>query len=69
MSGGPGKYDDLCTAARDGAKAKGAILLVVEGDRGSGFSVQAPLRIIVSLPNILRTMADQIEADNKKLMS
>lgn len=60
---GPGKYDLECTAVRLGTTAKGAIVIVIDGDRGSGFSVQGPREIQEKLPEVLRFMADQIEAD------
>jgi hypothetical protein len=60
---GAGKYDELCTAARESARAKGAILIIMEGGRGSGFSVQGPLEITLRLPGTLRWLADQIETD------
>jgi hypothetical protein len=60
---GPGKYDDLCTAARMAAKAEGAILIIIKGEKGGGFSCQAPLEITQQLPQILRVLAEQIEQD------
>lgn len=62
---GPGKYDDLCTRVREETKAEATILLVFNGNNGSGFSCQAPLDVTLSLPQMLRSMADQIEADIK----
>ena len=62
---GPGKYDDLCTIVREGAKARGVVLLVMDGARGQGFSVQATIDILAQLPQMLRTIADQIERDTK----
>lgn len=58
---GPGKYDDACTLAREKAEAQGAILLIFGGNKGEGFSVQAPEHIIRRVPKILRTLADLIE--------
>jgi hypothetical protein len=63
MALGPGKYDDLCTAAREATTADGIILIVLGGTKGSGFSVQGTLRVQVTLPKILRQIADQIETD------
>lgn len=40
MPTGPGKYDDLCTLVREGAQAQGAVVIVLNGNRGSGFAVQ-----------------------------
>jgi hypothetical protein len=64
---GPGKYDAECTQAREAAKATGALLVIFEGDRGFGFSVQGPLPMIAEIPQVLRVMADKIEADTKAL--
>ncbi len=63
---GPGKYDHLATHVREQAKALGAIVIVFEGDHGSGFSVQAPLNITLKLPALLRTVAADIEASFNK---
>jgi hypothetical protein len=66
MSDGPGKYDDEATWVRERIKASGVILIVVGGDRGQGFEVQATLEVTLNLPTMLRTLADQIEADLKQ---
>lgn len=63
MPVGPGKYDDLCTHVRQAADAACAVVLVIQGKRGSGFSVQShgaevPPRV---LADMLRSMAEQIE--------
>jgi hypothetical protein len=62
MAMGPGKYVDLATAARLSAEAEGVILLIFGGRLGEGFEVQATLPLTLRLPEILRTIADQIEA-------
>ena len=66
MAVGPGKYDALCTKIREETKAQGVILMVFDGNQGSGFSVQAPLDLTFGLPAILRDLAQQIEEDMKK---
>lgn len=58
---GPGKYDDLCTYVREQAKAEGAVVLVFNGKHGEGFSAQLSLVLRMTLPGILRRMADDIE--------
>lgn len=63
---GPGKYDEICTKAREDAKADSCILIVHNGINGSGFSTQATLPFLLTLPNILRHLADQIEMDLEK---
>lgn len=62
MAFGPGKYDSICTIARQRAKARAVLMMVFDGRHGSGFSVQAPIDIQVALPRILRDIASQIEA-------
>jgi len=61
MAFGPGKYDDLASHVRGVAEADGVLLLVINGTRGSGFSAQLPLHLTLSLPEILRDIADQID--------
>lgn len=61
MPVGPGKYDDLCTYVREQAKAAGAIVIVIGGAKGAGFSVQAPPIVTLKLPALLRELAKQIE--------
>lgn len=63
---GKGKYDDLCTYVRETAKAEGAIIIVIRGENGSGFSVQADSLNTISLPGTLRYMAQQIEDSFQK---
>jgi hypothetical protein len=61
MALGPGKYDDLCSDAREGAQAEGVALLILNGRFGHGFSIQATAEITVQLPHLLRQMAQNIE--------
>jgi hypothetical protein len=69
MAAGPGKYDGLCTYVREQTKAFGAAVMVWGGTEGFGFSVQAPIEVVKDLPRMLRSMADQIEKDNKGVHS
>lgn len=64
----PGKYNDLCTHVRETTLAAGAIVLVVGGNKGTGFSVQGDLYFLLTIPDILRKVADDIEADARKLV-
>lgn len=61
MAFGPGKYDELATEVRTKAKAEGVLVLIVNGVRGSGFSAQLSLDLTLTLPAILRDIANQIE--------
>lgn len=60
---GPGKYDAQCTAAREATKARGVVLIVIDGEKGAGFEVQAPMDVQLALPALLRQVADGIEAE------
>lgn len=63
MALGAGKYDDLLTEARQVAEADGGVLLIIDGNKGSGFSAQLSFNQTVAIPKMLRAMADQIEKD------
>jgi hypothetical protein len=63
---GPGKYDDLCTYVRRQAKADGAVVIVLNGNKGHGFSVQADLMSTVLLPELLETLAADIRKSHGK---
>jgi hypothetical protein len=60
---GPGKYDDIATDVRERTKAKGVIVIVFDGDRGTGFSMQADLVTTLVVPDILDSVAMQIRRD------
>jgi len=64
MAIGPGKYDDLCTRVRKQTQARGGVLLiVVDGEQGSGFSAQLTMEQTLLIPQILRDVAERIERD------
>jgi len=60
---GPGKYDQLCTEAREKAKAHGALLIIIEGAIGWGFACQCSPEILARVPAMLRYLAADIERD------
>ena len=57
----PGKYDCACTVARNLTGAKGCLLIVLGGQSGDGFSVQAVPELLPVIPDVLRLLADSIE--------
>lgn len=63
MTAGPGKYDDLATYVREQAQARGVVVIVIEGDKGSGFSVQTTGTFVIRLPTLLRSIADTLDED------
>jgi hypothetical protein len=63
---GPGKYDHICTVARNAAQARGALLIILDGDQGSGFSVQCigplhPLQIAKTLEETAKQIRQSFE--------
>jgi len=63
MLRGPGKYDDLATYCREKTHADGVILMIIGGEQGEGFSLQATPQVLFAAPRALRILADQLEAD------
>lgn len=66
MSFGPGKYDKETTLVQK-LTGGSVIVIVVGGDRGEGFSVQATADVLWTLPDMLREIAKQMEADTPKM--
>jgi hypothetical protein len=63
MTIGPGRYDDQATMVQKATNASGVIVIVIGGDKGEGFACQTTLPVLLNLPAMLRSIADQIEAD------
>lgn len=77
MALGPGKYDKLAEMCLATSNAEAVVLIVFNGDRGSGMSASVKmgaefevairnLQILADLPKVLRNVADSIERDAKK---
>ena len=62
MAHGPGKYDKLCSEIRRKSAAEGGVLIVLDANLGSGFSVQADVDTVAKLPSMLEDIARQIRA-------
>jgi len=71
MALGPGKYDDVCSMARErvglGGSEEiesdaggGVLLVVIGGNRGNGFACQADLETTLMLPDFLEHVAREI---------
>lgn len=63
MALGPGKYDNICTRVHEDTQAQGVLLIVINGALGSGFSAQLTPEDTGRVPQLLRQVADQIEAE------
>jgi hypothetical protein len=55
-----GKYAEICAEAQQAARVQAVVLIVPNGNDGSGFSVHAESGISELLPSILRRVADDI---------
>jgi hypothetical protein len=63
MPVGPNKYDHLATLVGESADAEAVVVIVIGGNDGSGFSVQATASFIKAsiLGKILHEVADRVE--------
>jgi len=62
MVDGVGKYDDALTIARKLSGATSALLIVIDGENGAGFSFQGTPATSLKIPTLLRSIASKIEA-------
>ena len=60
-----GKYGDLAQMAYTLTLADAVVLIVLNGNKGSGFSLAGHDDIVPRLPELLREMAQQIENDTR----
>jgi hypothetical protein len=64
--GSTGSFDAACNAVRYMTRARCAVVIVVDGEAGSGYSVTGPLDAQVLLPDILRQIADTLRGQLAK---
>ena len=65
---GPGIYGGWVEALHDATGGAGVFLLVLGGVMGGGSSVKFSPADMAIAPNILRKIADQMEADAKRVI-
>lgn len=68
MAIGPGKYDYICTMAREAAQAQAAMVIIFDGAQGSGFSIQCarpmhPLRIATTLEETAKQIRESMKGE------
>jgi len=63
MPSGPGKYDHLCTYVRVRSEAHAVAIVVIGGNKGNGFSIQAEADLMPFLPDLLETIARTMRGD------
>ena len=61
QSGERGNYDDYAARVQAETNAEGVLLIVLGGNKGTGFSVVATERVVAAIPRIIRDTADMIE--------
>ena len=66
MAIGPGIYNDVCTQVRIQTQARGVIVIIIDGEKGTGFSCQADLLTMIQLPEMLEHVAEDIRSDESK---
>ena len=60
-------YTDMCERVLDETKARVVILVVGDGERGKGFSLDMTGMVKAKeLPSLLRQMANEVERDIEK---
>lgn len=61
---GPGKYDNLCGFVLEGTQAVGVLLVVVEGNQGTGVSFKMlDPDLMRVMPTMLEKLAAEMRAD------
>lgn len=63
----PGKYDDLCTKLRKETNADAVMIIIVNGPKGNGISLQSlGTEPINQMPGLLENLTKQVRDDLKK---
>jgi len=65
MAIGPGIYDDICNAARISTNAEGVLLIIINGNKGTGFSCDAQEEYIHCVPDVLEDIAKGIRKERE----
>lgn len=64
MTVGKGKYDNEASRVFKDTRAGAVVLMVIDGERGTGFSVlSSDRRVIRNLPDLLKSVASEIEPE------
>lgn len=68
MTIGEGKYDAICTQIREDHNADAVVVVIINGHRGTGFSVQASPIAMLKLPDAFHNMAEEMRRDVEKML-
>lgn len=66
---GGGKYDEVVEQVYAQTQAKAALVIVLGGTKGAGFSCKGEAAELLRLPALLRIVADGIEQDQAALVA
>jgi hypothetical protein len=61
MNSEPSKYAAECQAAFESTQARAVLLIVLDGNRGTGFAGAMTENLQHIVPHLLRSVAEQIE--------
>ncbi len=68
MAVAPGKYNDLCTEIRERFKADGVLVLVINGSRGTGQSMQMTPAHMLAFLSALEGIKDAMAEDLRTII-
>ena len=68
MSLGPGKYDALCKEVLVRTKAAGVLMVILDGELGSGCPCKMDQTALERMPALLRRVADSMEGDVNRVI-
>lgn len=68
MAVGPGKYDRVCTELREAMGADAVVVIILNGKRGTGFSMQASPQAARAMPDLLEVVVKGMRDDIKGLV-
>lgn len=73
MSLGAGNYDDECHEVMVKTEAEGVALVVINGKKGGGFSInilpERAMAMYPKLPELFRAVADEIDGEMSRPQS
>lgn len=58
------KYNDILTRVRKETEADGALLIIINGNKGNGCAQQLKPEVIPAIAMVLRAIADDLEIGN-----
>lgn len=62
-------YDAIAAMAVAMTQPDALVLIIVNGNRGSGVVAHAPMDVVFELPKILRELADKIADDQREMVA